>query len=142
MDEMRAGSTDSKTVAETETYEKKAAEAKERWGGTEAYREYEMKAAGRSKAETDAAGAELMEILSVFGALKEKPASDPEAQAQVRKLRDHITAHFYTCTEEILAGLGRLYAAGGEIAETIDRAGGAGAAAFAAEAIAVFCGAE
>ena len=51
-------------------------------------------------------------------------------------LQGYITAHFYTCTDEILAGLGRLYAAGGELTEAIDRAGGPGTAAFAAEAIA------
>ena len=81
-----------------------------------------------------------MAVLSVFGQLKDKPASAPEAQAQVEALQHYITAHFYTCTDEILAGLGRLYAAGGEFTENIDRAGGEGAAAFAAEAIAYYSG--
>ena len=114
--------------------------AKARWGDTDAYREYEERTAGRSEAETRDAAAGLMEILAGFGELKDRPASDPAVTAQAEALRDYITAHFYTCTPEILAGLGELYAAGGEFTESIDRAGGEGTAAFAAEAIAYYCG--
>ena len=113
-------------------------EAKARWGDTEAYREYERKTACRSAAETQSAGDGLMAILSVFGRIKEQSASAPAAQAQVKRLQDHITAHFYTCTDAILAGLGQLYAAGGPFTEAIDRAGGEGTAAFAAAAIAQY----
>ena len=72
-------------------------------------------------------------------ALRGGAADAPAAQAQVKALQSHISAHFYPCTKEILAGLGRLYAAGGDFTESIDRAGGAGTAAFAAEAIRRFC---
>ena len=60
-------------------------------------------------------------------------------QQQVQTVKDYITAHFYTCTDEILAGLGKLYAAGGDFTKNIARAGGPGAAAFAARAIAWYC---
>ncbi len=133
---MKLNATDAKR---TDGY---AARAGARWGGTDAYREYKEKTAGQSPAALLEAGEGLMEILAVFGGLREKPASDPAAQAQVKTLRDYITAHFYTCTDEILAGLGGLYAADGEFTENIDRAGGAGTAAFAAEAIAYCCKAE
>ena len=112
------------------------ARAKARWGGTAAYKEYERKTAGQSKEELQRAGDGLMEILSGFGGLRELSPGDEAVQAQVTLLQDYITAHFYTCTDGILAGLGRLYAAGGEYTEAIDRAGGPGTAAFAAEAIA------
>lgn len=115
-------------------------EAKARWGGTDAYREYERRTAGRSDEERQAAGDGLMRLLSNFGGLKQSPADAPAAQELVKALQDYITAHFYTCTDEILAGLGRLYAAGGEMTQAIDRAGGTGTAAFAAEAIAAYCG--
>ena len=115
------------------------AAAKERWGSTAAYKEYEQKTAGKSEEELQAAGEGLTALLAGFGARREKPASAPETQAQVKALQAYITAHFYTCTDEILAGLGRLYAAGGEYAETIDGLGGIGTAAFAAEAIACYC---
>ncbi len=112
------------------------AQAKARWGGTAAYKEYEQKTAGRSAEELKNAGDGLMEILSGFGGLRALSAGNAAVQAQVTLLQGYITAHFYTCTDEILAGLGRLYAEGGELTEAIDRAGGPGTAAFAAEAIA------
>lgn len=116
-----------------------AEEAKSQWGATGAYKEFEEKTAGQSHEDRQSAADGLMAVLSVFGRLKEQPASSPEAQAQVEALKQYITAHFYTCTDEILSGLGRLYAAGGEFTENIDRAGGKGTAAFAAEAIAYYC---
>lgn len=116
-----------------------AAEAKARWGDTPAYRAYEQNAAGRSARELRAAGEGLMETLAVFGGLKRLPAADPSVQAQVQALKDYISAHFYPCTNEVLAGLGGLYAAGGEYTAAIDAAGGDGTAAFAAEAIRRYC---
>ena len=116
-----------------------AAEAKAQWGGTDAYREYEARTAAQSGDEIREAQDGLMRLLAGFGALKEKPVSDPEVQKQVKELQDYITARFYTCTDEILAGLGRLYAAGGDFTENIDRAGGAGTAVFAGRAIAYYC---
>ncbi len=130
------------TAFDTKKHDEYAQKAKAQWGDTEAYGEYEKKTAGQSQTELTEAGDGLMEIFSGFGALKEKPASAPEAQAQVQVLQDYITSHFYTCTDGILAGLGNLYAADGEFSENIDRAGGAGTAVFAAEAIARYCGKE
>lgn len=117
-----------------------AGAAAARWGNTAAYKEYEAKTAGQSGSELQATGEGLTEILSGFAPLREGSAADPAAQAQVKALQDYITAHFYTCTEAILASLGQLYAAGGDFTETIDRAGGPGTARFAAEAIAAYCG--
>ena len=127
------------TVTNAERADAYAKEAKARWGDTAAYAEYERKTAGQSKEAMREAGEELTALLAVFGRLKERPASAPEAQAQVKALQDFITARFYTCTNEILAGLGQLYAAGGEFTDHIDRAGGEGTAAFAVEAIRLYC---
>ena len=57
----------------------------------------------------------------------------------MKKLRDFISEHYYTCSDKVLAGLGQMYAAGGEMTENIDRAGGEGTGAFANEAIRVWC---
>ncbi len=116
-----------------------AEEAKARWGGTAAYKEYEEKTAGQTEEARQDAAAGLMAIFAGFGKLKEKPASAPEVQTQVEALKSYITAYYYTCTNEILAGLGSLYAAGGEFTESIDRAGGAGTAAFVLNAIVYYC---
>ena len=81
-----------------------------------------------------------MRIFAEFGEMRERSPADADVQAQVQKLMDCITENFYTCTKPILASLGEMYRAGGELTENIDAAGGAGTAAFAARAIEVFCG--
>ena len=128
------------TASDQSRIEAYAKKAKARWGGTDAYKEYEERSAGQSAEDQKSAADGLMKLFGVFGTLKEKPVSDPEVQAQVKALQAYITAHYYTCTNEILRGLGGLYAAGGELTENIDRAGGAGTAAFVSAAITVFCG--
>ena len=67
------------------------------------------------------------------------PCDAPEPQALIRKLQEHICAHYYQCTDEILFSLGQMYAAGGEFTENIDRAGGEGTAVFACKAIEAYC---
>ena len=64
----------------------------------------------------------------------------PEAQAVIRDLQQFITDHFYTCTPEILAGLGEMYVADDRFHKNIDMAGGEGTADFVAQAIAAYCG--
>ena len=63
-----------------------------------------------------------------------------EAQEQVKKLQSYITEHMYTCTNEILLGLGKMYAGGGEFTENIDKLGGSGTAEFSYKAIMAYCG--
>ena len=58
-----------------------------------------------------------------------------EAVALAKKLQDHITEHYYTCTDEILLGLATMYAGGGDFTTNIDKVGGEGTAVFACEAI-------
>ena len=113
-----------------------AREAKEKWGKTEAYKEYETKTAGKDMQETSD---KLMDIFRQVGEMRHlSPASD-EAQALVAKLQSFITDHYYTCTKQILFGLGQMYAAGDEMNENIDKAGGEGTGAFARDAITIFC---
>ena len=64
----------------------------------------------------------------------------PEAQAAIRDLQQFITDHFYTCTLEILAGLGEMYVADDRFRKNIDEAGGEGTADFVAQAIRAYCG--
>ena len=116
-----------------------AAEAKKRWGKTDAYKEFEQKTAGQTQAQQDAAGNGLMAIFSRMGTIRTTDPASPEAQALVKELQDHITANYYTCTKQILRGLGMMYIAGDEMTENIDKAGGEGTAQFAHEAIEVYC---
>ena len=116
-----------------------SARAKEKWGGTDAYKEYEQKTAGQSKADARSAAEGLMDIFRDLGEIRTGSPASAEAQSLVKKLQNYITAHYYTCTSQILRGLGLMYAAGGEMTENIDKAGGEGTAVFAMEAIRIYC---
>ena len=125
---------------DTKKLDEYAARAKEAWGDTPAYREYEQKAMGRSVDENADLNRQMMDIFAEFGAVRDTDPASGNARALVRKLQDFISAHSYPCTDRILAGLGQMYAAGGEMTENIDHAGGKGTAEFAARAIRLYCG--
>ena len=118
-----------------------AAQAKASWGKTEAYKEFEEKEKNRTTEQSNQIAEGMMALFTEFGLLlKEgKETDSKEVQAQVQKLQDYITEHFYTCTKQILSGLGKMYNGGGSMTENIDRYGGEGTADFAAEAIKIFC---
>ena len=116
-----------------------AAQAKAKWGKTDAYREFEQKTAGQSQAQLKSTGDALMDIFAQIGAIRHTSPDSAEAQTLVAKLQDFITVHYYTCTPQILRGLGRMYIAGDSMTENIDKAGGKGTAEFAHQAIEIFC---
>ena len=114
-----------------------AAEAKERWGDTAAYREFEKR--GKSAMEDNAAGKALMRILADIGANRTLAPDAPAVQEKVKALQEHITKSFYPCTKEILASLGQMYTQDERFRTSIDAFGGEGAAEYAARAIEVYC---
>ena len=118
-------------------YEK---EARERWGDTSAYREHEEKTKHYTKEKWAESNDGLMAIFAEFAARKQNgtEADSNEAQALVAELQAHITANYYTCTDEILAGLGKMYVADERFKKNIDKYGD-GTAVFAATAIEVYC---
>lgn len=128
-------------VFDTAKMDAYARQAKEQWGQTAEYKEYEERANRQSPDTQKAAWKNLMQIFEEFGKMKEKEPDSEEVQRQVKKLQDYISAHFYSCSNEILQGLGKMYASGGEFTENIDRAAGSGTAVFAAKAIEIYsCG--
>ena len=116
-----------------------AQRAKESWQDTPAYKEFEQKDQGRTDVQRRQLSAEMMDLFVEFGSMMSLAPDSPEVQAQVQRLQNFISAHFYSCTPQILAGLGKMYSGGGEITENIDRSGGQGTADFAAKAIEVYC---
>ena len=116
-------------------------EVRERYGSTTAYREHEEKTKNYTKEKWNEANNGLMSIFAEFSACKDSGvcADSDEAQALVAKLQAHITANYYTCTDEILAGLGRMYVADERFKKNIDQHG-AGTAEFACDAICSRCG--
>ena len=115
-------------------------EARERYGSTAAYKEHEQKTKNYTKEKWAEANEGLMAIFAEFAACKKSgtETDSNEAQALVAKLQAHITANYYTCTDEILAGLSKMYVADERFKKNIDKYG-EGTAEFAFEAIEVYC---
>ena len=114
-------------------------ETRERWGSTGAYREHGKKTKGYTKEKWAEANDGLMAIFAELAICKTNGASadSAEVQALVDKLQAHITANYYTCTDEILAGLGKMYVADERFKKNIDKYG-EGTAEFAAEGIRIY----
>ena len=110
-----------------------AAEAKAKWGNTEAYAQYEKKNPGQQQAEG------LMAVLAEFGAVRNSDPASAEVQAMVANLQNYICRNYYNCTNPILAGLGQMYVADERFKSNIDRAGGEGTAEFVSKAIEIYC---
>lgn len=116
-----------------------AAQAKASWGDTPQYREFEERWKDRTGEEEKKPGVQLMAIFKEFGQLREQDPASGKAQALVEKLQAYISEHFYTCTKQVLSGLGKMYAGGGDFTKNIDEAGGPGTAEFADRAIQIYC---
>ena len=127
------------TAFDTQKIQEYTKQAKQQWGATSAYKEFEQKTAHQTAQEAADMGSRLMEILAVFGGMQHKSPAAPAVQTQVKALQAFITEHYYTCTKEIFAQLGQMYGAGGAFTENINAAGGPGTAEFAAKAIEVYC---
>ena len=114
-------------------------QAKSTWGTTPAYKEYEVKSAGRTAEDNRILAVGLMEIFAEFGRQLSLQPSDNAVQANVIKLQNYITENFYTCSDEILLSLGRFYSGGGSMQRNIDKAAGEGTAEFFSQAIEFHC---
>ena len=114
-------------------------EVREHWGDTSAYREHEQKTKNYTKEKWAEANDGLMVIFAEFASCKNNGASadSAEVQALVAKLQAHITANYYTCTDEIFSGLGKMYVADERFKKNIDKYG-EGTAEFVAGAIATY----
>ena len=115
-------------------------EVHNRWGNTDAYREHEQKTKNYTKEKWAEANDGLMAIFAEFAACKDSGAcaDSADAQALVAKLQAHITANYYACTDEILAGLGKMYVGDERFKKNIDKYG-EGTAEFASTAIEAYC---
>lgn len=119
-----------------------AAEVRERWGDTAAFAEFAQRQQAAAPGAMEQAGNALMALLTDLGGCRADGPESAAAQAKVAALQAHITAHYYTCTDEILQGLGQMYTADERMRKNIDAAGGEGTAAFAGQAIEAYCAAR
>ncbi len=114
---------------------KYAEEVRQRWGSTDAYKESQQRNTDFSQA------ASLLDaVFEEFAELDRSGISpdDEAAKVQVEKLQRCITDNFYTCTNEILAGLGQMYAADVRFKNYIDKHG-EGTAEFVSQCIKSYC---
>ena len=109
------------------------------WGNTLAYREHKQKTKNYTKEKWAEANDGLMAIFAEIAVCKQSgaKANSDEAQVLVAKLQAHITDNYYTCTDEILAGLGKMYVADERFKKNIDKYG-EGTAEFVAEGIRIY----
>ena len=128
------------TAFDNSEFEKTKAEAKARWGDTAAYKQYEEKTESYTGQDWNDLAAGMDQIMEAFAVCMQngETAGSAEAHALVQRLQSYITEHCYTCTNEILAGLGEMYVADERFRQNIDKHG-AGTAAFIREAIEAYC---
>ncbi len=126
-------------VFDRKEMEKYKEEVAAKWGNTKAYREFQQKEAAREEGSYGRIAEELMAMFSELGGLKQLSPDADEVQKKISALQKFITDNYYECTDEILSGLGQMYAEDERFRKNIDRAGGEGTAAFANRAIAVYC---
>ena len=127
------------TAFDTRKIDEYTKEAKEQWGNTAAYKEFEEKTKGYSKEKQGFIANGLMDIFVEFGQMMNEAPDSEKVQSQVKKLQDYITDNYYNCTKDILSGLGKMYGAGGEFTANIDKAAGEGCAEFSSKAIEIYC---
>lgn len=105
------------------------------YGKTDAYKEYSQKSKTRTKEQEKDLGAQVMDFFARLGKMRPCEPDCEAARSWAMELQAFFTAHYYTCTPQILRSLAESYADGGSMNENIDRAGGAGTGAFAKQVI-------
>lgn len=110
--------------------DKYADEAKKKWENTAAYKEFAEKHSD-SNDKTE----EFMQIFAEIGKIKHLEPDSQTVQSMIKKLQNFITENYYTCTDDILKGLGQMYIADERFKNNIDSTGGNGTAEFTAQAI-------
>ena len=125
---------------DTKKLDEYSKKAKEQWGQTPEYKEFEEKSKNWTKEYESGLMADFSKLFEEFGTMKEMDPASAEVQSQVKKVQDFITKNMYTCTNDILYGLGTGYVGGGELQENIDKMGGEGTAVFIFNAIKIYCG--
>ena len=114
-------------------------QAKELYGNSPEYKEFEEKQKNRTKEEDNILADRFMLFFKEAGEMKDKDPASPEAQDLVKRIQDYITENLYTCTNKILRGLGKMYSGGGDFTKNIDAYGGEGTAMFVDNAIQAYC---
>ena len=144
LEEAERGETINMSIFDNKELEAKreeyAKEAEARWGQTEAYAESQKKTAAYGKEKWSDLQEGMSDLIRKFGNAMTQGATptDEEVQGLVQQWKDFISANYYTCTNEILAGLGQMYVADERFKQNMDREQ-EGTAQFIADAIKIYC---
>ena len=127
-------------VFDNQKFDQYKAEAKERWGSTDAYKQHEEKTGNYSSQTWSDLAQSMDQIMAEFAlCMKNGHSPDsPEAEYLVKELQNHITQNYYHCTDQILEGLGQMYVADERFKANIDKHAD-GTAEFICEAIECYC---
>lgn len=110
------------------------------YGKSEPWKQWQQKQSRRTPEQEKDVNSRVMDFFVRLGELKEEAPDSDAVQSWVKELQDFFTENFYDCTDQILLGLGEMYAGGGSLTENIDAAGGKGTGEFAWKAIRIYCG--
>lgn len=121
-------------------FEKYKDEVREKWGSTDAYKDYSEKSKGYSEDKLNALGSGIDSIMGEFSQCMNdgNTPSSEKAQSLCVKLQSYITHNLYNCTKEILSGLGQMYVFDERFRKNINKHG-EGTAEYINEAIKVYC---
>lgn len=114
-------------------------QAREMYGNTPEFKEMKEKQKNWSEQDEKNIMDSFMLLFKEAGEIKDMDPASDDAQKLVKKIQDYITENFYTCTNKILSGLGKMYSGGGDFTTNIDAYGGEGTAYFVADAIEIYC---
>lgn len=114
-----------------------AHETKKRYGHTNAYMESERKTGQYNEEDWKCITMEANDIYKGFYDTLELEANAEEIQGLVKDWQNHITRYYYTCTDEILAGLGEMYSIDERFKDNINKHGD-GIAERMSEAIKIY----
>ena len=126
-------------VFDTNEIEQYKAEVKSKWGNSKAYQEYEQRVVSHSEHSDSKFVNEIMSLFTDLGAMKQLPPTDKAVQEKIAALQAYINENFYTCSNDILKELGKMYVCDDRFKKNIDRFGGEGTAKFVRDAIFVYC---
>ncbi len=128
----------SNVVSMEQIKQKYDAEVKEKWSGSDAYKESDDKTKNYTKEQWDQIQDELSELMIQISNNKKDNPSSAKSQELVSKWRGFLTAYYYDCTIEILGWLGKMYIEDERFTENIDKYGN-GTAQFMSNAINIYC---
>jgi DNA-binding transcriptional MerR regulator len=99
------------------------AEARDRWGHTDAFAESTRRAAQYDESDWRTIRAEGDEIISAFARLLKDgvPATGEEARAAAERHRQHISQWFYPCSPDMHRALGEMYLADERFTRTYEQ---------------------